>query len=158
VDELRLVQGFDAALVDALRPYVGVFPLAPKEKGAGMGVNPNTAESWVLHLLWHGDALARELAKPDEVESILKEREENVLCEAGGGESPTQGDQARPECLGLLEAADVDPSTIFPQPSWTSDVFRVEARATVGEIVRTLEVVLDRSKAPDVRRLAWRMR
>ena len=161
VDELRRVQGFDGKLVEALAPYVGVFPLAPKEKGAGMGVNPNTAPAWVLALLWHGDALARELAKEDEVASIMKEREESLLC-AEGGSGDGGADAGQPTsaaCLGLLEAADVDPSTIFPAPTWSSDVFLVTAKASVGpEIHRTLEVVLDRSDPADVRRLAWRMR
>jgi type II secretory pathway component PulK len=159
VDELRLVQGFDGALVEALAPYVGVFPLAPKEEDAGMGINPNTAPSWVLAALYHG-TLEKELAKQDEVTAIVREREENLLCAETGGDDLTEDDGAitNTACLGLLEAVDIDQSTIFPAPTWSSDVFTVSAEARVGEIVRRLEVVLDRSDPADVRRLAWRMR
>ena len=168
VDELRLVQGFDGKLVDALAPYVGVFPLAPKDGGdgeaaPGLGVNPNTAPSWVLALLYHGDPVGgRELAKADEVAAIVKEREKHLLCAKEGGDSSNEdtedGALTSEACLALLEAADVDPSTIFPPPTWESDFFTVAAEASVGEIRRRLEVVVDRSDPTDVRRLAWRMR
>ena len=169
VDELRLVQGFDGKLVDAIAPYVGVFPLAAKDAGEeeaapGLGVNPNTAPSWVLALLYHGDPVAgRELAKADEVAAIVKEREKNLLCAQASGDSPggdaDDGALTGEACLALLEAADVDPSTIFPPLTWASDFFTVAAEATVGaEIRRRLEVVVDRSDPTDVRRLAWRMR
>jgi general secretion pathway protein K len=167
VDELRLVQGFDGKLMDALAPYVGVFPLAPKaggdgEAAPGLGVNPNTAPSWVLALLYHGDPVGgRELAKADEVAAIVKEREKQLLCADAGGDpsnEPEDGALTSEACLSLLEAADVDPSTIFPPPTWESDFFTVAAEATVGEIRRRLEVVVDRSDPTDVRRLAWRMR
>ena len=49
LDELLLIEGFDAQLVNALRPYVDVLPIANAD-----GVNPNTAPSWVLALLYHG--------------------------------------------------------------------------------------------------------
>jgi type II secretory pathway component PulK len=169
VDELRLVQGFDGRLVDALAPYVGVFPLAPKSGDEaedatipGLGVNPNTAPSWVLALLYHGDpAGGRELAKADEVAAIVKEREKHLLCERAGGDAPGAEDDGAltsEACVDLLEAADVDPSSIFPPPTWESDFFTVAAEATVGEIRRRLEVVVDRSDPSDVQRLAWRMR
>lgn len=159
VDELRLVQGFDGNLVEALAPYVEVFPLAPKQEDAGMGINPNTAPSWVLAALYHG-TLEKELAKQDEVTAIVREREESLLCAETGGEDVAQDEEGitNAACLGLLEAADVDQSTIFPAPTWSSDFFMVTAEASVGEIVRRLEVVLDRSDPTDVRRLAWRMR
>ncbi len=169
VDEIRLVQGFDGKLVDALTPYVGVFPLAAKDAGEeeaapGLGVNPNTAPSWVLALLYHGDPVGgRELAKADEVAAIVKEREKNLLCAQASGDAPggdpDGGALTNEACLPLLEAADVDPSTIFPPLTWASDFFTVAAEATVGaEIRRRLEVVVDRSDPTDVRRLAWRMR
>jgi type II secretory pathway component PulK len=169
VDELRRVQGFDGKLVEALAPYVGVFPLAPKAGGegeeavaTGLGVNPNTAPSWVLALLYHGDpAGGRELAKADEVAAIVKEREKHLLCERAGGDAPGAEDDGAltsEACVDLLEAADVDPSTIFPPPTWQSDFFTVAAEASVGEIRRRLEVVVDRSDPSEPRRLAWRMR
>ena len=50
------MKGFDRPLVDALRPYVTVFPLA------GGGVNPNTAPTWVLAALDIGGSSSRALA------------------------------------------------------------------------------------------------
>ena len=49
VDELGLVKGFDRALVDTIRPYATVYPYA------GGGINPNTAPSHVLAVLYHGN-------------------------------------------------------------------------------------------------------
>jgi len=111
----------------------------------------------VLAALYHG-TLEKELAKQDEVTAIVREREESLLCAQTGGEELDGDGITHAACLGLLEAADVDPTTIFPAPTWSSDVFTVTAEARVGEIVRRLEVVLDRSEPSDVRRLAWRMR
>jgi general secretion pathway protein K len=54
-DELALVRGFERPLIEALRPYLTVYPLE------GGGVNPNTADPWVLASLHVGDALDKRL-------------------------------------------------------------------------------------------------
>lgn len=141
VDELGLVRGFDASLVEALRPYVSVFPYA-----RGDGINPNTAPPWVLGLLFHGNAGEFRLADVEVVEAIVRRREVGLLC------SDTADD---PSCTSLAEAV---PGQVFPPPTWTTDVFVVTAEARVGEIRRSVEATVDRSdpRAPLV--LSWRVR
>lgn len=146
VQELRLVEGFDARLVEALEPYVDVYPLA-----GGAGINPNTAPTWVLALLYHGNAGEEALADEDSVARLAKAREEGLLCgDAGGNES----------CLHIREASadKIDPNNIFPAPTLQSEVFHVRSEARIGEIRRRVEAVLDRSDPLAPRLLAWRMR
>ena len=84
MDELRLVEGFDAQLVNALRPYVDVLPLAKAD-----GINPNTAPSWVLALLYHGQPGSERLAQEDTVRRILDIRDQKgILCADEANNSP----------------------------------------------------------------------
>lgn len=142
VDELRLVEGFDARLVEALRPYVSVHPLV-----GGDGVNPNTAPSYVLAALFHGTAGDQRLASEDLVRRILDIRSRGViLC-------PEQVNV--PGCQPVLGEI---PGQIYPPPTWESDVFHVTATATYGNVRRTVEAVIDREdpSAPGI--LDWRVR
>jgi general secretion pathway protein K len=144
VGELRLVQGFDAALVEALEPYVTVYPYTSKEP---LGINPNTAPSWVLATLYHGTGGEGRLADEDLVRKILLEREKGaVFC--------SQEADAE-ECTSVEEL--MGQETIFPPPAFVSDVFRVRAEATVGDLRRTVEAVIDRSEPSEPQRLAWRV-
>jgi general secretion pathway protein K len=142
VDELRLVDGFDAQLVNALLPYVDVQPIVNAD-----GVNPNTAPDWVLALLYHGVAGSQRLADEDTVRRILDIRDQaGILC----------ADEANnPTCTPLREAIEGE---VFPPPTFHSDVFRVTAEARYGEVRRTVEAVVDRSEAQDPAVLAWRVR
>jgi general secretion pathway protein K len=145
VQELRRIEGFDGRLVEALEPYVDVFPLV----GAG-GLNPNTAPTWVLTLLFHGiDEAEKTLADADQVADIAQAREEEVLCATEEASAPGR-------CLDLKEVSEIDPSQVFPPLTGWSDVFRVRAEARVGPVRRRLEVWLDRKDPLAVRRLAWR--
>lgn len=141
VDDLLLVEGFDAQLVDALRPYVDVMPLV------GDGVNPNTAPSWVLALLYHGQPGAERLADEDTVRRILDIRDENgILC----------ADEANhPGCTPLREVVDGE---VYPPPTYHGDVFRVTAEARYGEVRRIVEAVVDRGEAEKPAVLAWKVR
>jgi len=141
VDELLLVEGFDAQLVNALRPYVDVLPLANAD-----GVNPNTAPSWVLALLYHGQPGSERLADEDTVRRILDIRDQNgILC----------GDEAsNPACTPLREVVEGE---VYPPLSYHADVFRVTAEARYGEVRRTVEAVVDRSEAEKPTILAWRV-
>jgi general secretion pathway protein K len=139
VDELRRVEGFDARLVDALRPYVTVYPFVE-----GGGINPNTAPPWVLSLLFFNDGVETRLADEETVKSILAIRKQGgFVC----GEKSAEG------CTPINSLVT---NAIFPEPRFTSDVFTVTAEARVGEVARRIEVVLDRSEGAEPLLLSWR--
>ena len=140
VDELALVRGFDAALLEALRPYVTVFPL----KGSN-AVNPNTAPTWVLAAL--KPANEERLVGEEDVKQIDKARTENPVCEASAG-----------ECLSLDESLG-GAAQFFPTlKGLRSDVFRIEARASYGDVRRVVEAVVDRKNPAQPQLLDWRVR
>jgi len=142
VDELGLVAGFDQPLVEALRPYVGVYPLA-----GGNGINPNTAPPWVLALLFHGTGGDFRLADKDTVRHILELRENGaILC---------ADDADNPACTKLRDAVDGE---VYPPPTFSSEVFRVSVEARAGSVRRTVEAVVDRSDPEQPAVLAWSLR
>jgi len=142
LDELRLVEGFDEPLFRAVEPYLTVHPWV-----GGDGINPNTAPPHVLGLLYHGVAEDYRLADALEVADVLAGRQEGILwCD----ESATD-ERCRP-------LTQVIPGTVYPPPSWSSDVFTVIAQATVRDVTRSVEAVVDRSQPDAPQLLAWRMR
>jgi general secretion pathway protein K len=140
VDELRRVAGFDARLVDALRPYVTVYPYVN-----GGGVNPNTAPPHVLALLFYSDGVDLTLANEDTVREILEVRQDGgAVC----------GDkQSFESCTPIREIVE---NAIFPEPTFGTDVFVVTAEAQVGSVRRSIEVVLDRGHGATPLLLSWR--
>ena len=141
VDDLMLIEGFDRALVDALRPYVTVFPFV-----GGEGVNLNTAPAHILALVYANDGVDDRIAKKDEVKRMLDIREEGgILCGEG---------LSHPACTPITS---IVPNAIFPPPTFTSAVFTIVARARVGPITRTVEAVVDRSLDPPML-LSWKVR
>jgi general secretion pathway protein K len=141
VDELRLVEGFDATLVEALRPYVTVYPYVGTE-----GVNPNTAPPHVLSLLFFDDGVDLRLAPEDTVRELLEVRQEGMqVC----GESQS-GETCRP-------IREIVENAIFPPPSFASDVFVVTADVHVGSVRRRIEAVLDRGTGAQPLLLSWRV-
>jgi general secretion pathway protein K len=141
VDELRRVEGFDVALVEALRPYVTVHPYVGKT-----GINPNTAPPHVLALLYFDDGVDLRLAPEDTVREILQVRQDGgAVC--GEGQSGEQ-------CTPIREIVE---NAIFPEPSFASDVFVVTAEARVGSVRRSIEAVLDRSEGAKPLLLSWRV-
>jgi len=149
-DELRLVAGFDAQLVDALRPYLTVYPFAAVGCGdprQGCGVNLNTAPAHVLALLWFDDGVEKRLADEDTVRQILKVRSEGgVFC----GEGPSQE--------GCTPIREIVPNAIFPPPTFSTQVFEVSAEASVGDVRRTFVAVMDRSTSALPMLLSWTIR
>jgi type II secretory pathway component PulK len=141
VDELRHVEGFDARIVEALRPYVTVYPYA-----GGGGINPNTAPPYVLSLLFFDDEVQLRFADEDTVRSILKIRQE-------GGFVCGEGQSAE----GCTPIRSLVTNAIFPEPRYTSDVFKVTALAQVGDVTRRVEAVLDRKDGAGPRLLSWRV-
>jgi general secretion pathway protein K len=146
LDELRMVEGFDGPLLEALRPYVTVYPWAPSAE-SGSGINPNTAASHVLSLLFYFDGVTHVFAKEDRVRQILDIRAKGGLICA---------DSSLEICTPISEI--VGPNPVFPEPSYSSSIFRVVARAEVGEVRRRVEAVLDRSDPVTPRLLSWRVR
>jgi len=141
VDELRRVEGFDAQAVDSLRPYVTVYPFVD-----GGGINPNTAPPHVLALLFFDDEVELRLADEGTIRSILAIRAEGgFVC---GEEQSAEG------CTPIRSLVT---NAIFPEPDYTSDVFTVTALATVGDVARRVEAVLDRSDGAAPRLLSWRV-
>jgi general secretion pathway protein K len=150
VDELRLVEGFDAALVEALGAYVSVYPFAPGGCGnelVGCGVNLNSAPPHVLAVLFYNDGVDQRLASEDVVREILRARQE-------GGGVCLEG-QSIDDCTPMNT---IVTNPIFPPPTFTSEIFVVTAEARVGDIRRSVEAVVDRSEPAEPRLLSWRVR
>lgn len=141
VDELRSVEGFDGPLVEALRPYVTVYPYV-----GGGGINPNTAPPHVLSLLFFDDGVELRMAPEDTVRRILRIRQEGrFLCGEG---------QSGEECTPIQELVT---NAIYPEPSYASDVFVITASGRVGDVLTRVEAVLDRSDGSQPRLLSWRV-
>jgi type II secretory pathway component PulK len=141
LDELGAVEGFDAALVETLRPYVDVYPWA----GSNTGINPNTAPPWVLALLYTGTSGDYRFATEDEVRRILEAREGgSLLC----------ADEANDASCTPLRSVLTD--GVYPLPSFEADVFRVTAEAEAGDTQRSASAVIDRSEPAKPRLLAIR--
>jgi type II secretory pathway component PulK len=150
VEDLRLVEGFDADLVEALRPYVSVYPHAPggcDSENIGCGVNPNTARPHVLGLLYSNDGVELRLVSEDVVRQILDLRQR--------GETICPASQKEEACTPIGE---IVPNAIFPPPTFSSELFVVRSEARIGDVRRTVEAVLDRSEGTHVRLLSWQPR
>jgi len=143
VEDLSLVEGFDTALVDVIRPYVTVYPFV-----GGGGINPNTAPPHVLGLIFYNDGVEHRLAKEDDVKRILELRDDDlILCATAAGENCVPTTEIFPNAL-----------TIHPKLAYSSDTFMVHAQARSGEVQRTVDAVIDRSAITDPLVLSWRVR
>lgn len=143
VDELRMIEGFDRAFVEALRPYVTVFPLA-----GGGGIDLNTAPPHVLSLLFHDGQWADE----DTIRRILDTRAAGrLLCT-----ETAKSDRCDPVSE-VVPGARIPDASLPIEPS-TANTFTVLADAQVGEIRRRVEAVIETGKLPETRLLSWRLR
>lgn len=143
LDELALVRGFEPRLIEALRPYLTVYPYVD-----GAGINPNTAPPWVLGVLYHGVAGDYRFASLDDVQRLVRTRDDGaVLCPE---------DQTNPLCTAAIQEVVVGET--FPPATSVSNVFLVTADARVGDVRRRLEAVLDRSDPREPLVLYWRVR
>ena len=145
VDELGLVEGFDVQLVDAIRPYVTVYPLVK-----GNGINLNTAPPHVLSLIYSGVSGQRRLISEDTVARILKLRDEGrVVCTTS---------ESTLDCVTLTQV-DLGVGSLFPPTKLPDDSesFTIKVHATAGQIERTLVAVIDRSELAQPKLLFWRM-
>lgn len=150
VEELRLVEGFDGPLVEALQPYVTVYPFAPGGCGksaVGCGINLNTAPPHVLATLFYDDGVTQRLATEDVVRRILEIREDGrAVCSSASRDDT---------CTPMNE---IVTNAIFPPPTFSSEVFVVTSVARVGEVRRVVEAVIDRSLPAQPRLLFWQTR
>lgn len=145
VEELRMVEGFDAAIVEAMTPYVTVYPLVSNQ-----GININTAPPHVLTAMYHGSSGDRRLVSPDSAQRLLRERESGrIVCD----ESSAAPDQCLP--LGDFLDGSLYPPVQLPARATT---FEVVSEATVDDVTRRLEVVIDRTRPISPRLLRWRYR
>jgi len=141
LEELRAVEGFDDRLVDALRPYLTVYPYAGRE-----GINPNTAPPHVLGLLFSDDGVELRFAEEETVRQILEVRQEGgFIC---GDEQSIEG------CTPMRE---IVTNAIYPPPAYHSAIFTITAEARIGDVRRRIEAVLDRESGAQPLLLSWRV-
>lgn len=140
LDELGLVEGFDQALVEAIRPYATVYPLT------GGGINPNTAPSHVLAAIFQGAPGHETLADEDAVRRLLVMREDTLFCDQS----------ANVDVCTPVKDAGIE--TIFPPATYSSDIFDVRSEASYDGVRRTVEAVIDRSNPSEPLILSWRVR
>ena len=142
VDELRLIEGFDAKLVEAMHDYVTVYPYA-----GGGGINLNTAPPHVLALLYYDDGVDLVLAGQETVRRILEARKDGgLICPEG---ESVEG------CTPIRE---IVTNAIYPPPTFRSQVFSVRAEARVGDVRRVVVAVIDRSEVESPQVLSWLVR
>ena len=146
IEEIALIEGFDSRIAARIAPYVTVHPLLGEA-----GINANTAPPHVLAILQHGSGGDMRLADEDIVRSILKIREQDrIVC------SQTESDMDR--CASFSEVGlgtgSVFPAAELPQKA---TVFRITAEATVEEVVRRVQAVIDISDREQPQLLSWRL-
>jgi general secretion pathway protein K len=142
VEEIGLIQGFDAELLDVIRPYVSVYPFA-----GGLGVNPNTAPPHILKMIFYNDGVDYRFIKDDDVYRIIDARSDgHVFC-------PSQTSE---ECL-LIGEYLPNAGSIHPPLAYTSETFTIRSKARVGEVKRTVEAVVDRRVPTEPLLLSWRV-
>ncbi len=144
-NELGLVEGFDPVLVEALQPYVTVYPLMRAK-----GVNLNTAPAHVLGSVFHGGGGSQKLLDETEISQILSARAEGrFICD----ETETDSDR----CITLEEAGIETP--IFPPgrlPA-TTFVYTVHSEVVMGDIERGVVAVFSMVMEKESQLLFWRM-
>ncbi|MFP6640934.1 MAG: hypothetical protein VCC04_11880 [Myxococcota bacterium] len=145
VEEIAMVEGFDARLAEAIKPYVTVYPLLGEE-----GININTAPSHVLALVYFGSSGDMRLAKEDVVLDIMNLR-------ANGQFVCTQTESDPEKCVSLSDVG-LGEGAIFPPVNLpqTSVVFKVTSQAEVNQIVKKIETVIDLTDRESPQLLSWR--
>lgn len=132
LDELRLIEGFDARLASQLQKYLTVHPFAGTH-----GVNVNTAPAHVLALLFRLDGSDYRLVDEDTVKQILDHRAKGrLICGEGGSKDGA--------CIPLSSIPGLQ-NPPFPAPTYSTAYFEVTAKARVGDVTRVVEVIVDRS-------------
>jgi len=144
-EEIGMVEGVDSALLDAMRPYLTIYPI-----GGRAGIDLNRAEPWVLALVYAGTSGDRELLPERTLRQILKNR--------GEGKRICTDQAADPiNCMTLSDVG-IDEGSIYPETQLPTPVavFRVVATATVGNLSRRMEAIYDTRPLEKPQLLSWR--
>ncbi len=123
MDELRLIEGVDE-IFDQIEPYITIYKNADTSSASSSLVNINTAEIPTL-LTIHED-MTETLAQ-----NIIEEREDTPF--------KTVSDVINVSGMDIVGQRFVGFSTV------KSTIFRIKSRATVNEITRIVESVMDTS-------------
>ena len=97
------------------------------------------------------DGVDLRLTREDTVRRILRVREEGgLICKTAVEHQMESG-------VGCTPISEIVTNAIFPPPTYSAEVFRVESVATVGEVSRSVVAMIDRSDLSDLRLLSWRV-
>ncbi len=147
VNEIAMIEGFDARFVKAMEPYVTVHPFV-----FAQGVNVNSADPWVLATLFVGGSGDKQLASEDQVRDLLEARRQGgVVCSDGA---------AVPECQSLAQILGLGEGAVFPETSLPSEglVYEVTSEATVGDVTRRVIATVDMTDHENPLLLSWESR
>lgn len=147
IDQLGLVEDVDPMLLEELRHYLTVHPIAGSQ-----GINLNRAPPWVLKLVYSGASGNRRLIDARLVEDLVRLRQKGkLICDDQG---------ADPRCVtrGDVGNGELGNGGIYPEASLPAQpvVFRVVASAQVGDITRRFEAIYDTRPNPGPQLLSWR--
>lgn len=134
-EEIGLVEGVDARLLEAMRPYLTVHPIGSTE-----GIHLNRAKPWVLSIVYAGTSGDRALLGEKTVRAIWKLREKSkMLCD------DVTTDPLRCTALAEVGNGDLADGSFYPGVTLPAQarVFRVVAEARVGNLTRSLEAIFD---------------
>ncbi len=134
-EEIGLVEGVDARLLEAMRPYITVHPIGGTE-----GIHLNRAEPWVLSIVYAGTSGDRGLLAERTVRAIWKLRKQSkILCD------DATADPLRCTALAEVGNGDLADGSFYPEVSLPArtKVFRVVAEARIGNVTRSLEAIFD---------------
>jgi type II secretory pathway component PulK len=144
--ELAGLPGMDAPLLAELEQYFTPYPLFPIFQNAG--VNPNTAPTHVLGLIYYGTADDMALATQDDVFRILRAREDGrVFCSGAADE----------RCVTFASEIGRAGETVFPPLQLSSNVFNIESRATVAGASFRIIATVDRTEPASPRMLEFQV-
>ena len=132
--ELGGIPGMDDLLLETLATYFTAQPMFVTLQESG--VNPNTAPTHILALLYQGTSLGKTLMTNDDVFRILEARQEGtVFCPPEYGE----------DCESFNEFMGEANPTYFPPLRYTSEIFSIRSVAQMGEVRACYTTVVRRS-------------
>lgn len=129
VDELRLIRGFNAEIVQALRPFVTVLPAA----AGAVPINANTAPAQVLAVLF-SPPLALSAAQA-------------MVAVRDGNESTKAQGQEFKDCSDMAGRAPQGSAPVSSRCAVKTGYFELTVAARFGRLTRTTQALVARSAA-----------